>query len=87
MKHCIHFVGFRDPQRFQNAQRVFGPPSFVHVHLDNRAMADMAPGDTVVFATTTKHPVQRFVPWSFDDSNTTPGDPAAAERKAMRGDK
>lgn len=80
MTHCVHFVGFRDAQRFQNAQRVFGPPSFVHVHLDHRALADMAPGDTVVFATAK---AQRLVPFSFDDSNQ-PGDPAAAERLTMR---
>lgn len=75
---CVHFVGFRDAQQFQNAQAVFGPPSFVHIHWDARAMADVAPGDTVVFPNTK---AQRFVPWSFDDSNQ-PGDPAYAERKS-----
>jgi hypothetical protein len=73
---CVHFVGFRD-DRYWNAVKVFGLPDFVHVYWDYRAMADVAPGDTVVFAT---DKAQQIVPWSFDDSNQ-PHDPAAQERK------
>ena len=78
MKHCVHFVGFRD-DRYWNAVAVFGLPDFVHVHWDRRAMADVAPGDTVVFATAKS---QRIVPWSWDDSNQ-PNDRAFWERRAM----
>lgn len=46
---CLHFVGFRD-DAFNRAIAVFGPPAFVHRSWDRRAMADIAPGDTVVFA-------------------------------------
>jgi hypothetical protein len=46
---CLHFVGFRD-DAYNRAVRVFGKPHFVHRSLDLRALTDIAPGDTVVFA-------------------------------------
>jgi len=62
----VHFVGFRD-DRFHAAVKVFGRPAFVHRFWDVRAQADIAPGDTVVFATGDEtQPVSRF---SFDDSS------------------
>lgn len=58
----LHFVGFKD-DRFNNAVRVWGRPDFIHRFYDRRAVADIAPGDTVVFAGT-----QEVVEFSFDDS-------------------
>ena len=49
MTFCIHFVGFRD-DRYHNAVAVFGKPDFFHRVWDYRAVGDVAPGDTVVFA-------------------------------------
>ncbi|QWC56440.1 hypothetical protein F7D01_04435 [Erythrobacter sp. 3-20A1M] len=46
----VHFVGFRD-DRYWNAVRVFGPPDMIHPVWDMYAANDVAPGDTVVFAT------------------------------------
>jgi len=78
MKNCVHFVGFRGDE-YNSAVKVFGPPDFVHFHLDRRALADFAPGDTVVFGPAAKP--DRVIPFPFDDSNQTPGDPAAQERR------
>lgn len=47
---CLHFVGFRRDQRYQNALVVFGPPDFIHPGWDLRAQREIADGDTVVFA-------------------------------------
>lgn len=49
MIHLVHFVGFRD-DRYWSAVRVFGPPDYVHQIWDIYAANDVAPGDTVVFA-------------------------------------
>lgn len=46
---ALHFVGFRD-DRYWNAVRVWGPPTFIHYVWDRRAQRDIASGDTVVFA-------------------------------------
>jgi hypothetical protein len=65
MKNAVHFVGFRD-ERFYNAVAVFGQPDFIHRVWDNRAVQEVAPGDTVVFAKGTEdQPVKEF---TFDDS-------------------
>lgn len=77
VKPALHFVGFRNPQQFQNAVTVFGNPDFIHFVWDNRAVADFVPGfDKAVFA---KCNPDKPVKWSFDDSNQ-PDDPAAKER-------
>lgn len=47
---ALHFVGFRD-ERYLTAVRVFGPPDFIHRGWDLRAQREIAPGDTIVFAT------------------------------------
>ena len=73
---CIHFVGFRGDE-FTSAVRVFGRPDFFHRRWDHRAVGDVAPGDTVVFAN--KVDPGKVNSFSFDDSNQ-PDDPAAAER-------
>lgn len=75
-KPALHFVGFRDEQQWANAERVFGPPDFVHVVWDQRAQREIADYDTVVFARYHDQPPSRF---NHDDSNEA-GDPAAAER-------
>jgi hypothetical protein len=46
----MHFVGFKD-DRWHNAVKTFGMPDFVHRHWDYRAVAEVCPGDMVVFAT------------------------------------
>jgi hypothetical protein len=67
---CVHFVGFRD-DAYTRAVRVFGKPDFVHRSLDLRALTDIAPGDTVVFAREKDWDrLMRgvFPPFSFNDS-------------------
>lgn len=63
----VHFVGFPDNhgRQFQNAVRMFGPPAFMHRFWDQRAQRDIAPDDTVVFASgDDRQPVRR---WNGDD--------------------
>jgi hypothetical protein len=67
---CVHFVGFKD-DAYNRAVRVFGKPDIVHRYWDHRAVGDVAPGDTVVFARDKDW--QRFVnntpaEHSFNDS-------------------
>ena len=68
-KPCLHFVGFRDPQKFANAVRVFGQLDFVHVAWDIRARfggeLDLD-HDRIVFAKGTFDDTPS--PFSFDDS-------------------
>lgn len=59
----VHFVGFKD-DRWHNAVAVWGKPDFVHRFYDRRAVADIAPGDKVVFADE-PGTVREY---SFDDS-------------------
>lgn len=47
---ALHFIGFRD-DRYWSARRVFGAPDFFHRYWDARAMAEIASGDTALFAT------------------------------------
>lgn len=47
---AIHFIGFKEPQRFANATRIWGNPDFIHHHWDVRAMQEIAPDDCAVFA-------------------------------------
>lgn len=68
---CLHFVRFvRDEhdQRTARAIAIFGKPDFWHRVWDHRAIRDIAPGDTVVFAKGDEH--QRISEFSFDDSQT-----------------
>lgn len=50
MKKALHFVGFKD-ERLSAALRAFGRPDFWHRLWDWRAIAEIANGDMVVFAT------------------------------------
>jgi len=79
VRPAVHFVGFRDPQRYENAVRVFGEPDVIHRVWDQRAQCEVAHGwDTVVFAKYHDTPPS---PYSYDDSNEA-DDPAAQERWA-----
>ncbi len=49
MKNAFHFVGFKD-DRVWNALRIFGRPDFWHRIYDQRAVAEIVEGDTVLFA-------------------------------------
>ncbi|WP_240310951.1 hypothetical protein [Altererythrobacter sp. ZODW24] len=49
IKPAVHFVGFRD-DRYWNAVRIWGEPSFIHETWDTYAKDEVAPGDVVVFA-------------------------------------
>ena len=61
----LHFVGFKD-DRYSTAVAVFGKPDFIHKLWDRRAVDEIAPGDTVVFADgDERSPVKRF---AYDDS-------------------
>lgn len=46
----LHFVGFRGDE-YVRACRVFGTPDFIHRGWDLRAKREIAPDDTVIFAT------------------------------------
>lgn len=74
---ALHFVGFRDNDRFWNAVKAFGRPDFVHFVWDQRAQREIADCDTAVFAK--YDPDQPPSPYNYDDSNQA-DDPAAAER-------
>lgn len=52
MRNAIHFVGFKDRQgaRASRAIAVFGYPDFWHWWWDVRAKAEIAEGDTAIFA-------------------------------------
>ncbi len=65
MKHATHFVGFKD-DRFLTAVRTFGPPDFIHRFWDHRAVAEVCPGDRVIFAAGDES--QRVNEFTFDDS-------------------
>jgi hypothetical protein len=58
----LHFVGFKD-DRWWNALKTFGRPDFIHRHWDERAVAEVMPGDVVVFAGS-----QFVVDYCYDDS-------------------
>lgn len=45
----VHFVGFKGDE-YVRAIRVFGQPDFIHPGYDLRALREICPGDTVVFA-------------------------------------
>lgn len=47
---AVHYVGFRGDE-YSRAQRIFGPPDFIHRWWDRRAQLEIADGDLVVFAT------------------------------------
>lgn len=65
MKGALHFVGFKD-DRVWNVLRVFGRPDFWHRIYDQRAVAEIVPGDTVLFANGDEtQPVREF---THDDS-------------------
>ncbi len=70
MNAVTHFVGFRGDE-FWSAVRVFGYPQFFHRWWDVRAWQEVAPGDTVVFATGDEH--QKMNPFVFDDSAVVAG--------------
>lgn len=82
MKPALHFVGFRDPQQYENAVRVWGYPDVIHYVWDQRASREIADVDMVVFA---KYHDTAPSPYNYDDSNE-PDDPAAQERKELNGE-
>lgn len=49
IRMALHFVGFND-DRYWSAVKVFGLPDFIHRGWDMRAQREIAPGDTVLFA-------------------------------------
>jgi len=61
----VHFVGFKD-DRWWNAVKTFGRPDFVHRFWDARAVAEVMPGDLVVFAD--GDDTQRVKVHAYDDS-------------------
>lgn len=65
---AVHFVRFENTQdqHYQNAIRVFGPPDFLHRSYDGRCLAEIMPGDTVIFGK--GDAAQPVILYSFDDS-------------------
>jgi len=64
-KGMVHFVRFKD-DRYLNAVKTFGRPDFIHPHWDQRAVAEVMPGDMVVFAEGDER--QSVTSFSYDDS-------------------
>lgn len=62
---ALHFVRFKD-DRYLNAVKTFGMPDFIHRHWDHRALCEVVPGDTVIFAKGDEHDTP--TPFAFDDS-------------------
>lgn len=46
---CVHYVGFRGDE-FVRARALFGGPVFIHRRWDRRALREIGPEDTVIFA-------------------------------------
>jgi hypothetical protein len=46
---AVHFIGFRG-EEYWSAVKVWGPPGFIHMGWDRRALRDIHPDDTVIFA-------------------------------------
>lgn len=65
MQNALHFVGFKDDRVF-NAVRLFGKPDFWHRIYDQRAVIEICPGDTVVFANGDEN--QNVREFTHDDS-------------------
>jgi len=74
---ALHFVGFRDPRywkaepSYMRAVAIFGEPDFCHRVWDMRAMADIAPGDKVVWHNSAKglgECMPPYMHYTFDDS-------------------
>jgi hypothetical protein len=61
----LHFVRFSN-DRYLNAVKAFGRPDFIHRHWDHRAVAEVMPGDVVIFAEGDEH--QPVTPFAYDDS-------------------
>ena len=61
---CVHFVGFRGNE-YTSAVRVWGRPDFIHRGWDRRAFREIAPYDTIVFATGDEH--QPLAERNFND--------------------
>lgn len=74
---ALHFVGFCG-EEYNSAVRVFGTPDFIHRSWDLRALTEIAPLDTVVFAKGSPNDPPGI--YSFDDSSQ-PDDPAELERR------
>jgi len=71
MKSAVHFIGVVHPDQgkdahFEAARRVFGAPDFIHRRYDARAVAEIMPGDTVVFHASVDP--SHVNPHAFDDS-------------------
>lgn len=68
MSKAVHFVGFKD-ERFNNARKVW-QPDFIHRFWDNRAKAEIAEGDVVIFAegNATNPSTLPVNPYTYDDS-------------------
>jgi len=59
MVPTIHYVGFRGDE-FARARRLFGGPVMIHRKWDRRALRDIGPADTVIFAEGDEsHPLAR----------------------------
>lgn len=61
----LHFVRFKD-DRYSIAVRTFGRPDFIHRFWDHRAIAEVMPGDWVIFADGDE--TQSVHVYSYDDS-------------------
>ena len=66
MRPALHFVGFKTTGQLWLARQVLGAPDFIHRFWDQRAKAEVAPGDTVIYAT--GDDLQPVRVWSYDDS-------------------
>ena len=68
MSRATIFVGFTG-EEFTRACRVWGEPDIVSRFADRRMFADVAPGDTVIFANGEEaNKARRFRRPSFNDS-------------------
>lgn len=65
MRPSLHFIAFRGDE-YSSAVRVWGRPDFFHRVWDWRAVGDISPEDTVVFAKGSEHDAPSI--YSFNDS-------------------
>jgi hypothetical protein len=69
MRGALRFVRFENDwdEHYQRAVRTFGPPDFLHRSYDGRCIAEIMPGDRVVFGKGDEN--QAVVLYSYDDSS------------------
>jgi len=63
---AIHYVGMKTTGQYAAAVAVWGQPTMIHKYWDARAVADVVPGDVVIYASGDDQQIPSK--YSYDDS-------------------